>query len=83
MWSDVGMILITYSWEFNRAVPQVKNKPKLTVMHLPQETMARKLWERSAVLVRPDMHVAWRNGETEGPRGKEDTERVLKTSLGY
>lgn len=50
-------------------------------VHLPQETMARKLWERSAILVRPDMHVAWRNGET--PWGKEDTERVLKTCLGY
>ncbi|KAJ5148301.1 hypothetical protein N7526_001653 [Penicillium atrosanguineum] len=72
-----------YARELNRAVPQVKSKLKLTVVHLPQETMARKLWERSAVLVRPDMHVAWRSEETEGPWSKEDTERVLKTCLGY
>lgn len=70
-----------YAKEFNRAIPQVKSR--LTVVHLPQETTARKLWERSAVLVRPDMHVAWRSGETEGPWSKEGTERVLKSCLGY
>ncbi|PLB49969.1 monooxygenase [Aspergillus steynii IBT 23096] len=54
-----------YANEFNRVTPQAKNR--LTVVHLPQETTARKVWERSAVLVRPDMHVGWRSGETERP----------------
>ncbi|KAL5366589.1 FAD binding domain-containing protein [Aspergillus floccosus] len=70
-----------YAIKFNKATPQVKSR--LTVEHLSQETMARKLWERSAVLVRPDMHVAWRSSATEGPWSKEDTERVLKSCLGY
>ncbi|GAT21141.1 monooxygenase [Aspergillus luchuensis] len=70
-----------YAKEFNRASPQVIKR--LTLIHLPQETMARKLWERSAVLVRPDMHVAWRSGETDGPWSKEDSESVLKMCLGY
>ncbi|PWY74255.1 monooxygenase [Aspergillus eucalypticola CBS 122712] len=70
-----------YKKGFNKATPKVIKR--LTVIHLPQETMARKLWERSAVLVRLDMHVAWRSDETEGPWGKEDTERVLKRCLGH
>ncbi|PYH37631.1 monooxygenase [Aspergillus neoniger CBS 115656] len=70
-----------YAKELDRATPKVTKR--LTIVHLPQETMARKLWERSAVLVRPDMHVAWRSGETDVPWSKEDTERVLKRCLGY
>ncbi|XHG04455.1 hypothetical protein AWENTII_007723 [Aspergillus wentii] len=70
-----------YGKEFNRAIPPFKRT--LTVVHLPQETTARKLWERSAVLVRPDMHVAWRSGETEGAWSQEDAETVLRSCLGY
>lgn len=32
----------------------------LTLVHLPNETHARKIWERDVVLVRPDGYVAWR-----------------------
>jgi len=70
-----------YAKEFNRAILQMKSK--LAVVHLPQETVAQKLWEKPAVLVRPDMHVAWRSGETQGPWSKEVAENVLKTCLGY
>lgn len=48
-----------YAKEFSRAIPQVESR--LTVVYLPQETMARKLLGRSAALVPPGMHVAWRN----------------------
>jgi hypothetical protein len=32
----------------------------LKTVHLPEETHVRRIWERDAVLVRPDDHVAWR-----------------------
>lgn len=34
----------------------------LRVVHLPDEDHVRGVWERDAVLVRPDDHVAWRSG---------------------
>lgn len=34
----------------------------LRAVHLPDETHVRDVWERDAVLVRPDDHVAWRSG---------------------
>jgi FAD-dependent monooxygenase len=37
------------------------------LVHLPNEPHVRKIWERDAVLVRPDDHVAWRsNGQVPG-----------------
>lgn len=51
---------------FEAAAKQV-NVP-LALVHLPQETHARKIWERDAVLVRPDGYVAWRS--------KADTDAV-------
>lgn len=44
---------------FEAAANQV-NVP-LALVHLPHETHARKIWERDAVLVRPDGYVAWRS----------------------
>jgi hypothetical protein len=35
-------------------------KVPLQKVHLPQEKHAQEIWERTAVLVRPDDHVAWR-----------------------
>ncbi|KAI7974403.1 hypothetical protein EIK77_008583 [Talaromyces pinophilus] len=32
----------------------------IATVHLPNEQHARDLWERGVVLVRPDLHVAWR-----------------------
>lgn len=43
---------------FEAAAMQV-NVP-LTLVHLPAESHARQIWERDAVLVRPDGYVAWR-----------------------
>lgn len=33
----------------------------IKAVHLPQEKHVQKIWERTAVLVRPDDHVAWRS----------------------
>jgi FAD-dependent monooxygenase len=35
-------------------------KVPLQKVHLPQEKHVQEIWERTAVLVRPDDHVAWR-----------------------
>lgn len=35
-------------------------------VHLPDESHAHKVWERDAVLVRPDDHVAWRSSPKVG-----------------
>ncbi|KAF1813348.1 hypothetical protein P152DRAFT_481449 [Eremomyces bilateralis CBS 781.70] len=44
-------------------VASVQGVP-LKSVHLPKERAARKVWERDAVLVRPDDHVAWRCPES-------------------
>ncbi|EXJ79164.1 hypothetical protein A1O3_08665 [Capronia epimyces CBS 606.96] len=43
----------------------------LRVIHLPQESHVAKVWERHAVLVRPDGFVAWRCGD--GFNGDSDS----------
>ncbi|PNP79742.1 hypothetical protein FNYG_06835 [Fusarium nygamai] len=53
---------------------------QLKPVHLPQETTARKVWGRDAVLIRPDDFVAWRATE-EGY--KEDIESILRVAAGY
>ena len=52
----------------------------LDVVRLPNEANARRLWERDAVLIRPDGHVAWRSSETGSSADAKsiDVERVLK-----
>jgi hypothetical protein len=61
------------------AAAQRTNIP-LDVVRLPNEANARRLWERDAVLVRPDGHVAWRLSEAASSEdGKRiDVEGVLK-----
>jgi FAD-dependent monooxygenase len=49
-------------------------------VHLPNEPTVRKIWEREAVLVRPDQHVAWRTGET--PTLDFDEREILATVIG-
>ncbi|EAU31818.1 predicted protein [Aspergillus terreus NIH2624] len=48
----------TYIQQFTRHAEEL-NVPFKTV-HLPEENHVRSVWEREAVLVRPDDHVAWR-----------------------
>ncbi|KAF5541292.1 FAD binding domain-containing protein [Fusarium mexicanum] len=53
---------------------------QLKPVHLPQETTARKVWGRDAVLIRPDDFVSWRASE-EGY--EEDIEHILRVAAGY
>ncbi|KAL7954009.1 hypothetical protein V8C34DRAFT_308708 [Trichoderma compactum] len=43
---------------FTKAAKRLRIPVK--AVHLPQEKHVQKIWERTAVLVRPDDHVAWR-----------------------
>lgn len=46
---------------FRPALASLKDKIPIEFVHLPNEPHAQKIWERQAVLVRPDDHVAWRS----------------------
>lgn len=52
----------SYARAFEEAAK--KSAVPLKVVHLPHEPHVRKIWERDAVLVRPDDHVAWRSPES-------------------
>ncbi|RFU81492.1 fad binding domain-containing [Trichoderma arundinaceum] len=56
-------------------------KVPMTKVHLPQEKHVRKIWERNAVLVRPDDHVAWR-ADLQGSMHVAEVEDILKTVIG-
>ncbi|KAL3452778.1 FAD binding domain-containing protein [Aspergillus insuetus] len=47
--------------------------------HLPDEDHVRQVWERDAVLVRPDDHVAWRSSLSDK---RLDVEKILQIALG-
>jgi hypothetical protein len=53
----------------------------LKAVHLPDETHVRKIWERDAVLVRPDDHVAWRASTYEELKAL-DVKAIFSTILG-
>ncbi|KAK5998384.1 FAD-dependent monooxygenase apdD [Cladobotryum mycophilum] len=50
-------------------------------VHLPKEQHVAKIWERQAVLVRPDDHVAWRS-PVDGDALVGDIERIFKIAVG-
>lgn len=50
-------------------------------VHLPNETHVRAIWQRDAVLVRPDDHVAWR-AAVSTPAANVDVDKVLNVVLG-
>ncbi|KAF2186232.1 hypothetical protein K469DRAFT_749850 [Zopfia rhizophila CBS 207.26] len=52
----------------------------LKKLHLPNERHAHSIWERQAVLVRPDDHVAWR--APSDPATAIDVEHILKVATG-
>lgn len=63
-----------------RAAADTAHVP-LKVVHLPNEAHVRNIWERDAVLVRPDDHVAWR--VQPGARAEQSlAEDVLATVTG-
>jgi FAD-dependent monooxygenase len=72
----------TYSNLFQSAAK--KWHTPLKVVHLPDEDHVRKVWERDAVLVRPDDHVAWHAKKQRGEEGGADVdaEHVLLVSTG-
>lgn len=53
----------------------------LNVVHIPDEQHVRMIWERDAVLVRPDDHVAWRASIT-GDAESLDPEKILTIFTG-
>lgn len=53
----------------------------LKVVHLPDEQHVRNIWERDAVLIRPDDHVCWR-AHADGDARSLDVEAVLVVVLG-
>lgn len=53
----------------------------LKKVHLPAEKHVRDLWERDAVLIRPDDHVAWRSLRNHA-KFEGDVEEILKTAVG-
>jgi FAD-dependent monooxygenase len=51
----------------------------MKILSLPQEPLARKLYERNLVLVRPDQHVAWRADVLESG---DEAEHILQVVTG-
>ncbi|KAI8931147.1 hypothetical protein NX059_011500 [Plenodomus lindquistii] len=51
----------------------------LRLVHLPNEEHVHQIWQRDAVLVRPDDHVAWR--ATLGPKDL-DAGQILRVAIG-
>ncbi|KAJ9611193.1 hypothetical protein H2200_004376 [Cladophialophora chaetospira] len=54
----------------------------LKAVHLPDDPHVRKVWERDAVLVRPDDHVAWRTSQDAEEPEKLDIPRILSIVTG-
>lgn len=52
----------------------------LTVVHLPNEPHVASIWERKAVLVRPDDHIAWRSSDAESD--EPDFDHILLIASG-
>ncbi|KAK5162731.1 uncharacterized protein LTR77_011214 [Saxophila tyrrhenica] len=69
--SDCGQELLVQEAK-NMTIP-------LRTVHLAHERLAKKLYERSLVLIRPDQHVAWRSDEL---KDLEAARRVLMTVTG-
>lgn len=65
---------------FQSAQASLKVKIPIKFVHLPDEPHARKVWERDAVMVRPDDHAAWRSSTGKGLNF--DAEKILLTATG-
>ncbi|KAL3456924.1 hypothetical protein BJX64DRAFT_293607 [Aspergillus heterothallicus] len=49
-------------------------------VHLPDEDHVRRIWERDAILVRPDDHVAWRSSLSD--KQQLNVRRILQIAVG-
>ncbi|KIV81897.1 hypothetical protein PV11_04046 [Exophiala sideris] len=78
--------IVDFSPDARYAVAFVPIAAKLGIplesLHLPDEPHVRKVWERDAVLVRPDDHVAWRLSQSEDRLDVQDVERILSIAVG-
>lgn len=55
----------------------------LRVLNWQDEALVRKIYERDLVLVRPDMHVAWRMGDKSGEVfGAAEAKDILERTIG-
>ena len=54
----------------------------LTLVHLQDETHAREIWERDAVLIRPDGYVAWRTPHDTDTVAEHVAKAALLTAAG-
>lgn len=70
----------TYGKQFQAAAE--KARVPLKVAHLPDEAHVRQIWERDAVLLRPDDHVAWRLQDGEGAEATL-ADDVLEIATGW
>ncbi|PVH95457.1 hypothetical protein DM02DRAFT_149202 [Periconia macrospinosa] len=70
-----------YAKAFAAAAARAEPKLPLKTLHLPNEPHLRRVWERDAVLVRPDDHVAWRAPEEQA--AVVDADAVLATAAGW
>lgn len=69
-----------YAQVFAKAAKQAKIP--LKTVHLPHETHVRTVWERDAVLVRPDDHVAWRSPQSGSILSASEADDVLAIATG-
>ncbi|KIX01108.1 uncharacterized protein Z518_10174 [Rhinocladiella mackenziei CBS 650.93] len=79
---EFSLVDFTPDGRFSAAFePAAKNMAiPLKSIFLPDEMHARKVWERDAVLVRPDDHVAWRSSDDKVEN--VDVEQILSIVVG-
>lgn len=65
---------------FKAAAKEVK--VSLALVHLPEEMHAREIWERDAILVRPDGYVAWRTPANTDTVAVHVAKSALLTAVG-
>jgi FAD-dependent monooxygenase len=69
------------SWAAQFSKTAARLEIPLKIVHLPDEAHHAQVWERQALLVRPDDHVAWR-APVEVAAAEVDVERVLEIATG-
>ncbi|TFB00082.1 hypothetical protein CCMA1212_008308 [Trichoderma ghanense] len=78
-WFGEEYTIVDFSDEFSKAAERLSIPLKR--VHLPTEKHVRDLWERNAVLIRPDDHVAWKSPLDQTKFGG-DVEDILKIAAG-
>lgn len=81
---EYTLVDFTETGEYTTHFREVAARLKLPIkiVHLPNEDHVRHVWERDAVLVRPDDHIAWRALETGKVLSSSEVKEVLMVVLG-